>query len=1382
MRVIVRKSILLAVISSWWLLAIQTPARAQGWSNGYANRHTVTIDHTKVPNTDQANFSMLFSGTYAYLATTSNGGGVTNSNGYDIIFTSDANGTSVLPFEQESYNGTTGAVNYWVQIPTVSHTTDTVFYLFYGKSSVTTDQSNRNGTWDSSYKGVWHFNQTPSGTGAEKDSTVNGYNGTPASSGISLSSDGIAGSSLHFDGTSYSNNVAMSSALPGGPPLTVSIWVKTTGLNSTSASGIMDKSSWQHTGWSMWDNGQWDPHVFFRTMPNWTNEVNMNRSAVNDGNWHYLVGTINSSETITFYLDGAVYGTVSAGSIATDTADAVTVGAFQGNSAGGSLTEVRISSTVRSADWIAAEYNNVTSPWLFYDEGSPLILSLSPTPVYYGTSVTVTGKHFGSSQGTSTITFSGTAAAVTSWSDTSIVATVPFGISPGNVVVTVSGATSHVFPFNIFPTGWTDQDVGGVSKSGSASYGNDTFTVSGDGSQLWNTADAFNFAYQTLSGDGTIIARLDTLQGIGLPQAGVMIRETLTAGSTYAAVEYGNNGSGGYYPSIMWRTSTGGSTSGQSNSGDSERLPLWMKLVRSGSTFTAYESTDGVDWTQLGSSVGITMATSVYVGLFANSGDTSTLGTATFDNVSVSQSSSPAPLISGVSATTGPVGTEVQISGTNFGSSQGSSGVFLNHARVTIDSWSSTSITITIPSGATSGYLVVSVAPAMDSNPVDFTVSSQPLPDGWLDDDIGTVGISGSATYSSGTFTANGAGAGIGPTADGFHFVYQRLSGDGTIVARLASVQNAYAGVMIRETLTAGSTLAFMERGYANIGYFTYRTTTGGSTSSQQGPYIPSLPYWLKVTRSGSTFAGYTSTDGVTWTQAGTSQTITMATSVYIGLAVTSNSTSSLGTATFDNVTTTGGEPPPTPAITSISPTSGGIGASVTLAGYYFGASQGSSQIKFNGVAATSITSWSDSQIVAAVPSSATTGPVVVVVSGIGSNNNYVFTVYNPVISSLSPSTAPAGASVTLAGSGFGAAQGSSTVQFNSVAASVSSWSNTSITVTVPANAASGPVTVTEGGITSNGVQFTALGTLSISSISSSTGPIGMSVTFAGTGFGSTQGSSTATFNSIVAAVTSWSNTQIVAVVPLAASPGPVSVAVDNLTAQGPTFTPIVKATVTDSLGNSSSYTAAVNGGEWRVSGAQGSGCSSCTVRGAINYGYDAYGHVTSLTDPKGNTATYTYDSANNLLSETHPVDSTHNATSSYTYNSFGEPLTVTDALGNVTTNTYDSHGNLTSVTTPAPNGNTSASVTQFAYNSLGELSTITDPLNHVTTLTYTTAGLVATITDAQNHVTTYGYDAHGNRTSVKDANNQTTTLRLRYARAANFSNRSEWQDHNLRL
>src|SRR5262249_28636001 len=106
------------------VMLVGIPALAQ--SPPYTYSRTITIDHTKVPNTDQANFPVLISGTYAYLATTSNGGNVSNANGYDITFTSDAAGTQTLPYERESYNATTGAVNLWVKVPTLSHTADTV--------------------------------------------------------------------------------------------------------------------------------------------------------------------------------------------------------------------------------------------------------------------------------------------------------------------------------------------------------------------------------------------------------------------------------------------------------------------------------------------------------------------------------------------------------------------------------------------------------------------------------------------------------------------------------------------------------------------------------------------------------------------------------------------------------------------------------------------------------------------------------------------------------------------------------------------------------------------------------------------------------------------------------------------------------------------------------------------------------------------------------------------------------------------------------------------------------------------------------------------------------------------------------------------------------
>src|SRR5262249_15051587 len=146
--------------------------------------------------------------------------------------------------------------------------------------------------------------------------------------------------------------------------------------------------------------------------------------------------------------------------------------------------------------------------------------------------------------------------------------------------------------------------------------------------------------------------------------------------------------------------------------------------------------------------------------------------------------------------------------------------------------------------------------------------------------------------------------------------------------------------------------------------------------------------------------------------------------------------------------------------IASISPTAGPTGTQVTVNGSGFGASQGGSTISFNSVAATAISSWADTQIVATVPSTATTGAVKVVNGGTSSNTNFTFTVGGVVVSSISPTSGLAGTQVQINGSGFGATQGSNTVTLNGTTASVVTWSATQITATVPNNATTGPVKV----------------------------------------------------------------------------------------------------------------------------------------------------------------------------------------------------------------------------------------------------------------------------------------------------------------------------------
>src|SRR6266851_3023502 len=126
------------------------------------------------------------------------------------------------------------------------------------------------------------------------------------------------------------------------------------------------------------------------------------------------------------------------------------------------------------------------------------------------------------------------------------------------------------------------------------------------------------------------------------------------------------------------------------------------------------------------------------------------------------------------------------------------------------------------------------------------------------------------------------------------------------------------------------------------------------------------------------------------------------------------------------------------PSITSLSPTSGPSGTSVTITGSHFGSSQGTSTVTLGGVAA-QVSSWGNGSIVALVPSGIANGAVGVVVTVSGTASNSVnFTINNPVpsISSLSPTSGASGISVTITGSNFGSTKGSSTVTFGGVTAS----------------------------------------------------------------------------------------------------------------------------------------------------------------------------------------------------------------------------------------------------------------------------------------------------------------------------------------------------------
>lgn len=180
----------------------------------------------------------------------------------------------------------------------------------------------------------------------------------------------------------------------------------------------------------------------------------------------------------------------------------------------------------------------------------------------------------------------------------------------------------------------------------------------------------------------------------------------------------------------------------------------------------------------------------------------------------------------------------------------------------------------------------------------------KPLPTPWKQADIGNVALTGNAAYGGGAFTVQGAGDDIWNGADGMHFMYQDMSGDGTMIARNLSQTNtdgwAKAGVMIRESLNSGSKHAFTAITPGNGVAFQGRDVTDGE-SFYDGSGNGGQPKWLRIQRKGNIFISSASDDGSTWTEINR-HTIVMTAKVKVGIAITSHNNGALCTAGFDNV------------------------------------------------------------------------------------------------------------------------------------------------------------------------------------------------------------------------------------------------------------------------------------------------------------------------------------------------------------------------------------------------------------------------------------------------------------------------------------------------
>jgi uncharacterized protein (TIGR02145 family) len=231
--------------------------------------------------------------------------------------------------------------------------------------------------------------------------------------------------------------------------------------------------------------------------------------------------------------------------------------------------------------------------------------------------------------------------------------------------------------------------------------------------------------------------------------------------------------------------------------------------------------------------------------------------------------------------------------------------------------------------------------------------------------------------------------------------------------------------------------------------------------------------------------------------------------------------------------------------ISTISPKTAKIGDDITITGSNFGSSQGTSFLLLGSLKITTVINWTDNEIKFKIPSNANSGLVSVTIGTDKSND--IFLSLIPVITSISPLSGALGTIVTINGNGFNDIRDLNYVSFqNSIAGEYTSWTSTQIVVKVPNGSKTGKVFVKSGDQKSNEVDFTVLMTLI--GIYPTSGLIGDVITFAGSSFGDTQGSSYVSFNGANATeYISWTDTEVRVKVPAGTFSGKVSITVNGI-------------------------------------------------------------------------------------------------------------------------------------------------------------------------------------------------------------------------------------------
>jgi|GEM_PF-3399069 len=752
---------------------------------------------------------------------------------------------------------------------------------------------------------------------------------------------------------------------------------------------------------------------------------------------------------------------------------------------------------------------------------TPAVTSFSPASGAVGSSVVITGSGFNTTASSNTVKFNGVAATVASATGTSLTVTVPSGATTGLIAVTVAGVTvNSATNFTVTP------GVTSFSPT-SGTYGT-SVTITGTNFSTTPASNTVKFNGVTASVSSSTATSISTT-----------VPELATTGQVSVTVG-GQTGTSATNFTLPAPTITGFSPASAAPG---------ATITINGSNFAPTAGNNTVYFTDsngttIDLSASVTSATPTALTVVVPGAYSGKVKVTTSAGVATSATgftvTVPVPTITSFTPTIGPAGTVVTITGTHFdGGVLANNVVTFNGFAATVNSATSTSIVAIVPSNATTGPIAVTVSSsslyigsATATSASNYTVGYPPPT---ISGFTPTSGVAGTSVTISGTNFGTGAGCSLS-------------------LAGIALSVTSWADTAIVASVPAG----------LSSGQFTVVTLGGQATSAGTFTLLPSIsnfspmsgPIGTSVTINGS---GFSSTAGNNTVRInGTTATVTAASATSLTITVPSGATAGaypIAVTVAGNTAPSAGNFTVTPAVTSFTPTSGIDGTSVTITGNNFSATPANNTVKFNGTTAT-VTAASTTSLTATVPL-ASTGPISVTVNGATGTSASNFTVPAATITSFSPTSGAYGSTVTITGTNFSPTLANNAVYFTDtggsqyidVAATVTAATPTSLTVTVPAYAASGKIAVNTRGIpVTSAASFTVtVPPPTISSFTPTIGPTGTVVTITGTNFdGATLANNVVTFNGFAATLNSATSTSIVAVVPSNATTGPIAVTVSS--------------------------------------------------------------------------------------------------------------------------------------------------------------------------------------------------------------------------------------------